>query len=111
MHASAGEVWREWGRTIAFGDVSTRPALAADVSLVWLTMGLPPLRVLGRRHTVLDLALLAVRWTLLAGLRGAYSRRGIPYWLSPLADPLAAIRLTTAALWRPRAWRGRHYGP
>ena len=111
MHASAAEVWREWGRTIAFGDVSTRPALLADVSLVWLTMGLPPLRVLVRRHTGLDLVLLTVRWLLLAGLRGAYARRGVAYWLSPLADPLSAVRLTTAALWRPRAWRGRRYGP
>ena len=111
MHASAGEVWREWGRTIAFGDVSTRPALAADVSLVWLTMALPPLRVLARRHTALDLALMAVRWLLLGGLRSVYAQRGLAFWLSPLADPLCAIRLTTAALWRPRAWRGRRYGP
>ena len=111
MHASAGEVWREWGRTIAFGDVSTRPALAADVALVWLTMGLPPLRLLARRATPVDLVLLAVRWLLLGGLRGAYAPRGIAYWLSPLADPLSALRLTTAALWRPRAWRGRRYGP
>ena len=111
MHASAAEVWREWGRTIAFGDVSTGPALAADVSLVWLTMSLPPLRLISRRHTVLDLVLLAVRWSLLAGLRGAYARRGIAFWLSPLADPLAGIRLASAALWRPRAWRGRHYEP
>ena len=111
MHASAGEVWREWGRTIAFGDVSTRPALAADVALVWLTMGLPPLRVATRRDTAIDRALLAIRWLLLANLRGAYERRGIAFWLSPLADPLSALRLTTAALWRPRAWRGRSYGP
>jgi dolichol-phosphate mannosyltransferase len=111
MHASAREVWREWGRTIAFGDVSTRPALAADVALVWLTMGLPPLRVAARRDTGLDRALLAVRWLLLANLRGAYERRGPAFWLSPLADPLSAVRLTTAALWRPRAWRGRRYGP
>ena len=111
MHASVAEVWREWGRTIAFGDVSSRPALVADVSLVWLTMGLPIARVLSRRHTVLDLVLLAMRWLLLVGLRGAYARRGIAYWLSPLADPLSAVRLTTAAVWRPRTWRGRHYGP
>ena len=111
MHASGGEVWREWGRTIAFGDVSTRPALAADVALVWLTMALPPLRVLGRRDTAVDHALLAVRWLLLVGLRDSYARRGLAFWLSPLADPLSAIRLTTAALWRPRAWRGRRYGP
>ena len=111
MHASAAEVWREWGRTIAFGDVSTRPALAADVTLVWLTMGLPVLRLLARRATILDSVLLALRWLLLVGLRGVYARRGLAFWLSPLADPVCALRLTTAALWRPRAWRGRRYGP
>ena len=111
MHASGVEVWREWGRTIAFGDVSTGRALAADVGLVWLTMALPPLRVLGRRDTWLDRVLLAVRWLLVAGLRDSYAPRGLAFWLSPLADPLSAIRLTTAALWRPRTWRGRRYGP
>ena len=111
MHASVAEVWREWGRTIAFGDVTSRPALAADVSLVWLTMALPPLRILSRRHTKLDVVLLAMRWLLLSGLRESYARHGIAFWLSPLADPLSAVRLTTAALWRPRAWRGRRYGP
>ena len=110
MHASAGEVWREWGRTIAFGDVSTRTALAADVALVWLVMGLPVARLLTRRATVLDRLLLAVRWLLLIGMRGSYAQRGPAYWLSPLADPLTATRLTTAALRRPKSWRGRSYG-
>ncbi len=110
MHASAGEVWREWGRTIAFGDVSTRSALSADVALVWLVMGLPVARLLARRTTVVDRVLLLIRWLLLIGLRGSYAQRGPAYWLSPLADPLTATRLTTAALRRPKSWRGRSYG-
>lgn len=109
MHASAGEVWREWGRTIAFGDVSTRSALAADVALVWLAMGLPAIRLIAWRTTRLDRVLLLVRWLLLAGLRGSYARRGAAFWLSPLADPLAALRILLSSLRRPRRWRGREY--
>jgi dolichol-phosphate mannosyltransferase len=109
MHASAMEVWREWGRTIGFADVSSRPALAADVALVWLTMALPVARLAGRAARPLDRLLLAARWGLLAGMRGSYARRGVAYWLSPLADPVTAVRLTVSALRQPRAWRGRRY--
>jgi len=109
MHASAREVWREWGRTIGFADVSSRPALAADVALVWLTMALPIVRLARRGPRPLDALLLAVRWLLLAGMRGSYAERGPAYWLSPLADPVTAARLTASALRQPRGWRGRRY--
>jgi dolichol-phosphate mannosyltransferase len=58
---------------------------------------------------VLDLGLLAVRLAMLAPLAGAYRRRGAAYWLSPLADPLAAVALTRSALRPRRSWRGRSY--
>jgi dolichol-phosphate mannosyltransferase len=111
MHSSAREVWREWGRTIAFADVTARPALAADVGLVALTMGLPVVRLATGRARPLDLALIALRWLLLLGLRGSYAHRGLPFWLSPLADPVTCVRIATSAARQPRAWRGRRYGP
>src|SRR5918995_382771 len=49
MHESAGETWREWGRSIALRDVTSAGWMAADVAVVWLTLGLPPLRLLARR--------------------------------------------------------------
>ena len=54
-------------------------------------------------------ALLAVRAALLGPLAGAYARRGVPFWLSPLADPATAVRLTLSALRPARTWRGRTY--
>ena len=44
-----------------------------------------------------------------AALAGAYARRGVPFWLSPLADPATAVRLTLSALRPARTWRGRTY--
>ena len=61
MHASAGELWREWGRSIALADVTPAPRLAVDVAVVWLVLALPVLRTAARRPTPLDLGLLAVR--------------------------------------------------
>jgi dolichol-phosphate mannosyltransferase len=110
MHDSASETWREWGRSLALPDVTTRAWRAADVTLVWLTLGLPPLRLLAGRTGRLDRALLALRWVMAVPLGRGYARRGPAYWLSPLADPLAALRLTTSALRPARRWRGRVYG-
>jgi dolichol-phosphate mannosyltransferase len=110
MHASGGETWHEWGRSIALADVTSPLWRAFDVSVVWLTLGLPPLRLVLGRATRLDRALLALRWVMLLPLAPGYVRRGVPFWLSPLADPLAAARLTLSALRPKRRWRGRTYG-
>ena len=82
---------------------------AADLAVVWLTLALPVLRAAAGRPTRLDLALLAVRCALLPALAGAYARRGPAFWLSPLADPATAVRLTLSALRPARTWRGRTY--
>ena len=109
MHDSAAEVWREWGRSLALPGVEPRAWQGADLAVVWLTMALPELRALAGRPRPLDLALLAVRCALLAGLRGTYARRGAAFWLSPLADPATAACLTLAVLRPRREWRGRTY--
>jgi len=110
MHDSAAETWREWGRSLALPDVTPAAARAADLVLVWLTLGLPPLRLLASRAGRLDRGLLALRLLMAGALARSYARRGPAYWLSPLADPLAALRLTTSALRPARRWRGRVYG-
>jgi len=109
MHESAAETWREWGRSIALPGVTSRGWAAADVAVIWLTLGLPPLRVLARRAGRLDWTLLALRAAMLAAVAPSYARRGAPFWLSPLADPLAAARLTWSAVRPSRRWRGRAY--
>jgi dolichol-phosphate mannosyltransferase len=110
MHDSVAETWREWGRSLALPDVTPVGRQAADLAVVWLTLGLPPLRLLARRAGPVDRGLLVLRWAMTAPLAGSYARRGPAYWLSPLADPLAAARLTLSAVRPVRTWRGRSYG-
>jgi dolichol-phosphate mannosyltransferase len=110
MHDSARETWDEWGRSIALADVTTPAWRLADVVVIWLTSGLPWVRFLSGRASRLDRALLAVRLAMVVPLAGGYVRRGVPFWLSPLADPVAALRLTLSALRPARRWRGRDYG-
>lgn len=109
MYESAAETWREWGRSLALPDVTPPAWQAADLAVVWLAMALPVLRLAAGRPTRLDLGLLAVRAALVAGLAGTYARRGPWFWLSPLADPATAIRLSLSALRPARTWRGRTY--
>lgn len=110
MHTGAAEVWREWGRSIALRDVTTAAGLAGDLAVVWLTMALPVLRLLAGRPRPLDLALLGQRLLLAAALRGSYARPGPALALSPLLDPVTAVRLVQAVLRPVRTWRGRTYG-
>lgn len=111
MYEGTRDTWRGWGRSIALADVTPPLARGGDVLTVWLVLALPPARALARRATKLDLALLALRAALLAATARAYAPRGPWYWLSPLADLPAAVRLTLSAVRPSREWRGRIYGP
>ncbi|WP_329429996.1 glycosyltransferase [Streptosporangium sp. NBC_01495] len=109
MHDSAAGVWREWGRSLSLRDVTGPGRQAADLAVIWLAAALPVLRLAAGRPTRLDLGLLAVRLLLAGALRGSYTRPGPGVLLSPLLDPLAALRLTQATLRPVRDWRGRAY--
>ncbi|MFC4586028.1 glycosyltransferase [Sphaerisporangium corydalis] len=109
MHDSTAGVWREWGRSLSLRDVTDPVRQAGDLAVIWLTAALPVLRLATGRPTRLDLVLLAVRWSLTGALRGSYTRPGIGLLLSPLLDPVAAVRLTQASLRPVRTWRGRTY--
>ncbi len=106
MHAGAGETWREWGRSRGRADGSTPAERGGVTPTIWLTLALPLLR----RRTPLDRGLLALRLAMLGATARSYRPRGAAYWLSPLADPLSAVRLTLSAARPPRTWRGRAYG-
>ncbi|MFI7445595.1 glycosyltransferase [Nonomuraea indica] len=109
MHESPAELWREWGRSLPLRDVTGPGRQAADLAVIWLTAGLPVLRLVAGRPSKLDVGLLAVRWLLAGALRGSYTRAGAGVWLSPLLDPAAAWRLTQATVRPVRTWRGRSY--
>jgi dolichol-phosphate mannosyltransferase len=105
-YRSPRETLRGWSRSILAADSLPAREVAADLATLWLTMGLPQLRLLARRTTRLDRLLLAVRLGLVAGLRRSYDG---PIWPSPLADLPVLARLTVAAVRPDRSWRGRTY--
>ena len=81
-----------------------------DLAVIVIAQVLPLPRLVTRRGDVVDVALACARLGTLAGTRRAYDRADTAYWLSPLADPLAALAIARGIV-RPRqAWRGRYYG-
>jgi dolichol-phosphate mannosyltransferase len=117
-YASARQMWREWGRSIDLKDATTPGQQLVDVASVVAVQGLPlvvlVLTVFGMISVtapivVLSAGLLLVRVLLLFVMKHSYADRGASYWLSPLSDPLAAIRLVLSSLRRPTDWRGRSY--
>jgi dolichol-phosphate mannosyltransferase len=109
MYGGARATWVGWGRSIALADVTPPAARAVDASTVWLCQALPLLRVAARRAGPLDWLLLAVRLALHAALARSYRPRGPAFWLAPVADGAAALRLSWSALRPSRSWRGRSY--
>lgn len=122
-YSGVAQMWREWGRSLDLKDATGRARQALDTLFVLLAQGLwlpaaialwwawPALEPSGWR-SALGLStgvLVAVRWLLLFGIAPSYERRGLTWWLSPLADPLAALRLVISTLRRPKRWRTRTY--
>jgi len=134
-YSSLREMWHEWGRSFDLKDATSPRRRWFDVALVWSVQALPlpVLLMLGvialfaaggpvdtglptvtgsmllEALALVNGSALLVRLLLLAALRGSYADRGIPFWLSPLADIPAAWRLTLSMLQVPRSWRGRDY--
>lgn len=123
-YRGVGQMWREWGRSLDLKDATSRARQAADTLFVllaqgaqlpiiaWLALAWP--RLAGRPGASLLAAatggILFLRLAVLAGIAPSYERRGITWWLSPLADPLAALRIVLSSLRRPKQWRSRAYG-
>ena len=110
MFESLGDAWRGWGRSLALPGVEEPRRQVIDLAIVVLAQVLPIPRLLLRRGDAIDVALAAVRLGTLVGTRRAYDRTDAPYWLSPLADPLAAVAIGRGIARRGRqTWRGRSY--
>jgi dolichol-phosphate mannosyltransferase len=116
-YSGAMMAWREWGRSLDLADSTTKAAQWWDVALLLVAQGTPLLGILlalwsgatGSPLLVTSGALLAIRVLLMGALRHSYESPGVAFWLSPLADPLAALRILMSTMRRPRAWRGRAY--
>ena len=122
-YTGVAQMWREWGRSLDLKDATSRARQFADalfvvlaqgaqwpfalwLALSWNTLPATPARtVLGTSTSLL----LGLRWLLQAAIAPSYERRGLTWWLSPLADPIAAWRLVLSSLRRPRRWRSRDY--
>jgi dolichol-phosphate mannosyltransferase len=123
-YTSACEAWREWGRSLDLKDATTRARQWIDVVFLLVVQGTPlvvlaavallalagrPLPEHATEPVATSAALLAVRVMLLWALAPSYERRGVPFWLSPLADPLAALRILLSTMRTPTRWRSRVY--
>lgn len=108
-YGSLVDTWRGWGRSLDLGAVTSPGWQALDLAVVWSAMALPLPRLLAGRGDAVDVVALAARVGALVGTRGAYERRGLPYWLSPLADLAVAARITAGTVRPSRRWRGRIY--
>lgn len=126
MYEGAAQTWQEWGRSLDLKDASSTAALWGDLWLLLSVQGLPLLIVLswlldGGPRTQpqlllwgLNSFLLVIRIALLFAIAPSYDRTlakgGWLFWVSPLADPLAVLRIFLSAFRTPTQWRGRSYG-
>jgi dolichol-phosphate mannosyltransferase len=120
MYEGARETWKEWGRSLDLKDASLPGQVWGDLWLLFAVQGLPlllvPTCLLVSSHPLLlglNIFLLVIRFALVFAIAPSYDRKtaqgGWLFWLSPLADPLAVLRIFLSALRTPREWRGRKY--
>ena len=127
MYEGAAETWREWGRSLDLKDACTEAQKWGDLVFLILVQGLPllvllclgsawvagfhPLPVLAALG--LNAILLLIRIALLGAIAPSYDRTQSTtpwmFWLSPLADPLAVLRIFLSSVQTPTQWRGRSY--
>jgi dolichol-phosphate mannosyltransferase len=127
MYEGAAETWREWGRSLDLKDAASPGQTWGDLGLLLAVQGLPlPTTLLllgcwgtGHASTLLlavlglNSLLVAIRIGLLWAIAPSYDRTQAntawTFWLSPLADPLAVVRIFLSAIQTPTQWRGRTY--
>ena len=129
MYEGAAETWKEWGRSLDLKDASSRAQTWGDLWLLTSVQGLPLIVVLLFLFLSspfsfspsfpsfllwLNLFLILIRFLMLLAIAPSYdftqNKGGWVFWLSPIADPLAVLRIFLSALRTPRQWRGREYG-
>ncbi|WP_245939902.1 2'-O-glycosyltransferase CruG [Stenomitos frigidus] len=128
MYEGAAETWREWGRSLDLKDAASPSQIWGDWLLLLAVQGLPiPIvllllsHVLGGTATLTTLAAFSLNLLLVLiriGLNFAIapscdrtqSNSAWLFWLSPLADPIAVLRIFLSSIQTPKQWRGRNYG-
>jgi dolichol-phosphate mannosyltransferase len=126
MYEGVAETWREWGRSLDLKDASSVSQKWGDLLFLLAVQGLPLIAVLVLAAVVaggysslpvllalaLNAFLVTMRIALLWAIAPSYvtPAQGMwGFWLSPLADPAAVLRIFLSSLRTPTQWRGRSY--
>ncbi len=137
MYEGLAETWNGWGRSLDLKDSISKGQLWSDLWLLVSTQALPVLVLsaallllnlyswdeLGSRvfggAIALNAFLFMVRLGMQVAVAGSYDwaesseeswgGRSLFFWLAPLADPLAVLRIVLSAFQNSIQWRGRTY--
>ena len=123
MYEGAKETWDEWGRSLDLKDAASTAQVWGDVLFLFCVQALPlPLLLfsgyllqVGNTYPVvialfsLNTLLFLLRCGMLTAIAPSYSGSSWFFWLSPLADQLAVLRILLSSLKKPTKWRGRSY--
>ena len=130
MYEGAKETWQGWGRSLDLKDAASPFQLWGDLALLIATQALPTLALPGLlfarfflklNSPIVDLALylnaflLLIRVGMTVAIAGSYHLPKTPFspalffWLSPLADPLAVLRIALSSFQTRILWRGKTY--
>ena len=116
MYGSWRETWNNWPRSLPMRDQYFGWREAMSLLGILIVQALPlPAVILGALFRlplpilVFVGFLLMIRVGVLFGVARAYPDRPWTFWLSPLADLPAVLRIIQFALRRHHSWRGRTY--
>ena len=123
MYEGAKETWNEWGRSLDLKDAAEPAQVWGDVLFLLLVQALPlPLLLLssyliylGNSYPIIFILLglngflFLLRCGMLIAIASSYSGSSFFFWLSPLADIPAVLRIFLSSLKKPTKWRGRSY--
>ena len=123
MYQGARETWNEWGRSLDLKDAAETAQVWGDVLFLLCVQALPlPLFLLsgyllysGNSYPIaiasfsLNAFLFLLRCGMSIAIASSYSGSSFWFWLSPLADGLAVLRILLSSLRKPTQWRGRTY--
>ncbi|PSN17400.1 glycosyl transferase [filamentous cyanobacterium CCP5] len=124
MYEGLADTWREWGRSLDLKDAAQPAQVAWDLWFLVAVQAAPwllfPL-AMGSADPTLPIALLSwlngglllIRLGLQGAIASSYDLSSAPYgwlfWLAPLTDIAAVVRIALSSLQRPTQWRGRQY--
>ncbi|MEO1298864.1 MAG: 2'-O-glycosyltransferase CruG [Cyanobacteria bacterium J06636_16] len=127
MYEGLQETWKEWGRSLDLKDASSYGQVWSDLwfltsvqALPWLglpflLMGVtadaptPPVQLSLGLNASLIAARVALQWAILPSYDLSQAKGRWLFWLAPLADPLAVLRIWLSSFQTPTSWRGRQY--